>query len=170
MPACSNCASNAGRHWNPNRWELVHLQVNTAPKLVLLDVGMVAELTPEDQQNLVGFFKVCMPTALVPGQNPWHQPICMPTVSHMRFLACLPLLACSATDTHLHATTHADVAPHTSTRAWRDLHYRIRVLAAIQHPACTAALGVKFIRAVTCVVGALSSGIQACHVRKCFDA
>ena len=34
------------------------LQVNTAPKLVLLDVGMVAELTPEDQQNLVGFFKV----------------------------------------------------------------------------------------------------------------
>ena len=34
-------------------------QVNTAPKLVLLDVGMVAELTPEDQQNLVGFFKVC---------------------------------------------------------------------------------------------------------------
>ena len=35
-------------------------QVNTAPKLVLLDVGMVAELTPEDQQNLVGFFKVCV--------------------------------------------------------------------------------------------------------------
>ena len=34
------------------------LKVNTAPKLVLLDVGMVAELTPEDQQNLVGFFKV----------------------------------------------------------------------------------------------------------------
>jgi len=32
--------------------------VNTAPKLVLLDVGMVAELTPEDQHNLVGFFKV----------------------------------------------------------------------------------------------------------------
>ena len=25
---------------------------------MLLDVGMVAELTPEDQQNLVGFFKV----------------------------------------------------------------------------------------------------------------
>ena len=36
------------------------VQVNTAPKLVLLDVGMVAELTPEDQQNLVGFFKVCV--------------------------------------------------------------------------------------------------------------
>ena len=35
------------------------VQVNTAPKLVLLDVGMMAELTPEDQQNLVGFFKVC---------------------------------------------------------------------------------------------------------------
>ena len=34
------------------------MQVNTAPKLVLLDVGMVAELTSEDQQNLVGFFKV----------------------------------------------------------------------------------------------------------------
>jgi len=34
--------------------------VNTAPKLVLLDVGMVAELTPEDQQNLVGFFKVSL--------------------------------------------------------------------------------------------------------------
>lgn len=40
------------------------MQVNTAPKLVLLDVGMVAELTPEDQQNLVGFFKVCMHSAL----------------------------------------------------------------------------------------------------------
>ena len=38
--------------------------MNTAPKLVLLDVGMVAELTPEDQQNLVGFFKVCMHSAL----------------------------------------------------------------------------------------------------------
>jgi len=40
--------------------------VNTAPKLVLLDVGMVAELTPEDQHNLVGFFKVslfCFPLA-----------------------------------------------------------------------------------------------------------
>jgi len=34
--------------------------VNTAPKLVLLDVGMVAELTPEDQHNLVGFFKVSL--------------------------------------------------------------------------------------------------------------
>ena len=40
------------------RWGGGWLQVNTAPKLVLLDVGMVAELTPEDQQNLVGFFKV----------------------------------------------------------------------------------------------------------------
>lgn len=40
------------------------MQVNTAPKLVLLDVGMVAELTPEDQQNLVGFFKVCKHSAL----------------------------------------------------------------------------------------------------------
>ena len=38
--------------------------MNTAPKLVLLDVGMVAELTPDDQQNLVGFFKVCMHSAL----------------------------------------------------------------------------------------------------------
>ena len=38
--------------------QIVWVQVNTAPKLVLLDVGMVAELTPEDQQNLVGFFKV----------------------------------------------------------------------------------------------------------------
>ena len=34
--------------------------MNTAPKLVLLDVGMVAELTPEDQHNLVGFFKVSL--------------------------------------------------------------------------------------------------------------
>ncbi len=45
---------------------LLHSQVNTAPKLVLLDVGMVAELTPEDQHNLVGFFKVsitCSPLA-----------------------------------------------------------------------------------------------------------
>ena len=33
------------------------LQVNTSPHLVLLDVGMVAELDPGDQQNLVGFFK-----------------------------------------------------------------------------------------------------------------
>ena len=39
------------------------VQVNTAPKLVLLDVGMVAELTPEDQRNLVGFFKVSHPLA-----------------------------------------------------------------------------------------------------------
>ena len=46
---------------DPNtRWGRIatFLKVNTAPKLVLLDVGMVAELTPEDQQNLVGFFKV----------------------------------------------------------------------------------------------------------------
>eukprot|EP00891_Asterochloris_glomerata_P006606 jgi/Astpho2/6606/fgenesh1_pm.00101_%23_7_t len=33
------------------------LKVNTSPHLVLLDVGMVAELDPGDQQNLVGFFK-----------------------------------------------------------------------------------------------------------------
>ncbi|KAL0041617.1 hypothetical protein WJX79_009511 [Trebouxia sp. C0005] len=45
---------------DPNtRWGRIatFLKVNTAPKLVLLDVGMVAELTPEDQHNLVGFFK-----------------------------------------------------------------------------------------------------------------
>ncbi len=28
------------------------------PRLVLLDVGMIAKLSSEDQQNLVGFFKV----------------------------------------------------------------------------------------------------------------
>lgn len=33
------------------------LKVNTAPHLVLLDCGMVAELSSEDQHHLVGFFK-----------------------------------------------------------------------------------------------------------------
>lgn len=32
--------------------------VRLPPHLVLLDVGMTAELTPQDQRNLVGFFKV----------------------------------------------------------------------------------------------------------------
>lgn len=61
------------------------LQVNTAPKLVLLDVGMVAELTPEDQQNLVGFFKVLHALSPVCCKSPWHEPMFVPTVSHRRF-------------------------------------------------------------------------------------
>jgi predicted unusual protein kinase regulating ubiquinone biosynthesis (AarF/ABC1/UbiB family) len=31
--------------------------IPTSPHLVLLDVGMVAQLTPDDQRNLVHFFK-----------------------------------------------------------------------------------------------------------------
>lgn len=32
--------------------------LNTAPKLILLDVGMTAELDPSDSENLLQFFKV----------------------------------------------------------------------------------------------------------------
>lgn len=32
--------------------------LNTAPKLILLDVGMTAELSPQDSENLMAFFKV----------------------------------------------------------------------------------------------------------------
>ena len=32
--------------------------LNTAPHLVLLDVGMTAELSPHDQRHIVSFFKV----------------------------------------------------------------------------------------------------------------
>ena len=39
--------------------------LNTAPHLVLLDVGMTAELTPEDQGNLIQFFKVRLSPALL---------------------------------------------------------------------------------------------------------
>ena len=54
------------------------VQVNTAPKLVLLDVGMVAELTSEDQQNLVGFFKVSIHT--------------LTSVQHQFLYTCLTIL------------------------------------------------------------------------------
>lgn len=77
MPAPHNQAGmliSRVRTGTKHSWGLVYLQVNTAPKLVLLDVGMVAELTPEDQQNLVGFFKVCMLTALVPLKKPLASP------------------------------------------------------------------------------------------------
>jgi len=60
--------------------------VNTAPKLVLLDVGMVAELTPEDQHNLVGFFKVSLirPPLVAPLLPP-----CCPLVRQPR--TCFPV-------------------------------------------------------------------------------
>lgn len=32
--------------------------IRTSPKLVLLDVGMTAELLPEDQQNMIDLFRV----------------------------------------------------------------------------------------------------------------
>ena len=32
--------------------------LNTAPKLILLDVGMTAELQPDEQESLINFFKV----------------------------------------------------------------------------------------------------------------
>ena len=32
--------------------------LNTAPKLILLDVGMTAELQPDEQESLIDFFKV----------------------------------------------------------------------------------------------------------------
>lgn len=32
--------------------------LNTSPHLVLLDVGMTAELSPHDQQHIISFFKV----------------------------------------------------------------------------------------------------------------
>ena len=34
------------------------LNIPTAPRLVLLDAGMTAELTRQDQMNLVKFFRV----------------------------------------------------------------------------------------------------------------
>ena len=48
------------------------LQVNTSPHLVLLDVGMVAELDPGDQQNLVGFFKARVYTTHLVCGSLWH--------------------------------------------------------------------------------------------------
>lgn len=35
------------------------LRLAPAPRLVLLDVGMIAKLTSDDQRHLVDFFKVC---------------------------------------------------------------------------------------------------------------
>ena len=35
--------------------------LNTAPHLVLLDVGMTAELSPHDQSHIISFFKVSAP-------------------------------------------------------------------------------------------------------------
>jgi predicted unusual protein kinase regulating ubiquinone biosynthesis (AarF/ABC1/UbiB family) len=35
--------------------------ITTSPKLILLDVGMTAELLPEDQQNLIDLFRVPPP-------------------------------------------------------------------------------------------------------------
>ena len=32
--------------------------IHTSPKLILLDVGMVARLLPEDQQNMIDLFRV----------------------------------------------------------------------------------------------------------------
>ena len=37
------------------------LDISNPEHLVLLDVGMVAELTPDDQAHLVHFFKVLLP-------------------------------------------------------------------------------------------------------------
>ena len=38
---------------------LQRLDLRSPEHMVLLDVGMVAELSQEDQRNLVSFFKVC---------------------------------------------------------------------------------------------------------------
>jgi len=35
-----------------------YFHIYTSPKLILLDVGMTAELQPEDQQNLIDLFRV----------------------------------------------------------------------------------------------------------------
>lgn len=36
-----------------------YFNIQTSPKLILLDVGMTAELLPEDQQSLIDLFRVC---------------------------------------------------------------------------------------------------------------
>lgn len=35
-----------------------YFNIHTSPKLILLDVGMTAELQPEDQQSLINLFRV----------------------------------------------------------------------------------------------------------------
>ena len=35
-----------------------YLNIQTSPKLILLDVGMTAQLQPEDQQSLIDLFRV----------------------------------------------------------------------------------------------------------------